>query len=72
MRKLLFILMLIPAICSFGQETEWQDIDYVGDGILIGGTPVDHLDMLALLSPVTFNEETFDKMTVFFLKEAGM
>ena len=72
MRKLLFILMLIPTICSFGQETEWLDMDYVGDGILIGGTSVDHLDMLALHGPVTFNKETFDKMTAFFLKEAGM
>jgi len=33
MRKLLLILMLIPAVCSFGQEAEWLDIDYVGDGI---------------------------------------
>ncbi len=72
MRKLLFILMLIPTICSFGQEAEWLDMDYVGDGILIGGTQVDHLDMLALLSPVTFNKETFGKMAAFFLKEAGM
>lgn len=33
MRKLLFILMLMPAFCSFGQETEWLDVDYVGDSI---------------------------------------
>ena len=32
MIKLLFILMQIPAFCSFGQETKWLDIDYVGDG----------------------------------------